>query len=168
MRVIACEYNSNGNPIKVICEDNCEYYNFFRVVRCRDCVNCWFDEHCENGVCDVNPSQRRVVYPDDFCSYAERRKVTDEADMLLEDFGEEPLVWNNSEAEIQERNDWHRYKNIVESQPTVDAMLVKRGRWVRSSPFIDTFECSECGYDVLDEELRTPYCPWCGTKMNDE
>lgn len=53
---------------------------------------------------------------------------------LLEDFGEEPMVWTDSDAETQERNDWRRYKSLVENAPAVDA--VSRGiydqvRWER-------------------------------------
>jgi hypothetical protein len=43
------------------------------LVRCKDCVNyCGFD-HCKNGICDVDSVSKRAVYPDDFCSYGERR-----------------------------------------------------------------------------------------------
>ena len=56
---------------------------------------------------------------------ANEKRLID-ADALLVIFGEEPEVWSDTEAEIQERNDWHRYKNIVESQPTVDAVEAKK------------------------------------------
>ena len=49
-----------------------------------------------------------------------------DANALLEDFGDEPLVWNDGEAEIQERSDWHRYRVLVKIQPTVDAVEVCR------------------------------------------
>ena len=39
------------------------------------------------------------------------------------------------------------------------------GEWIPSNPETDTFECSECGYNINSEELKTPYCPWCGAKM---
>lgn len=43
------------------------------VVRCKDCVNYCGFEHCKNGICDVDSVSKRAVYPDDFCSYGERR-----------------------------------------------------------------------------------------------
>ena len=44
------------------------------VVRCKDCVNYCGFEHCKNGICDVDSVSKRAVYPDDFCSYGERRE----------------------------------------------------------------------------------------------
>lgn len=41
----------------------------------------------------------------------------------------------------------------------------KRGEWVGVSPFVDSEQCSICGYCIHSEELETPYCPWCGAKM---
>lgn len=41
------------------------------------------------------------------------------------------------------------------------------GEWVPSNPETDTLECSKCGYNIISEEWKTPYCPWCGTKMKD-
>ena len=43
------------------------------VCRCKDCVNYCGFEHCKNGICDVDSVSKRAVYPDDFCSYGERR-----------------------------------------------------------------------------------------------
>ena len=42
-------------------------------VRCKDCVNYCGFEHCRNGICDVDSVSKRAVYPDDFCSYGERK-----------------------------------------------------------------------------------------------
>lgn len=39
------------------------------------------------------------------------------------------------------------------------------GEWIPSNPETDTLECSKCGYNIISEELKTPYCPWCGAKM---
>ena len=53
--------------------DNALTIDAVPVVRCKDCVNyCGFD-HCKNGICDVDSVSKRAVYPDDFCSYGERR-----------------------------------------------------------------------------------------------
>lgn len=43
------------------------------VVRCKDCANYCGFEHCKNGICDVDSVSKRAVYPDDFCSYGERK-----------------------------------------------------------------------------------------------
>lgn len=40
--------------------------------------------------------------------------------------------------------------------------------WVPSSPFTDTMECSNCGYNILSDEFESPYCPWCGAKMEEK
>ena len=38
-------------------------------------------------------------------------------------------------------------------------------KWQGVSPLVDSIECSNCGYQVQSVELITPYCPWCGAKM---
>lgn len=43
------------------------------VVRCKDCVNYCGFERCKNGICDVDVVNKRAVYPNDYCSYGERR-----------------------------------------------------------------------------------------------
>ena len=42
------------------------------------------------------------------------------------------------------------------------------GQWIKQNPMVDTEECSVCGYNILDEELETPFCPWCGSDMRGE
>ena len=59
---------------------------------------------------------------------------------------------------------YFEFKNIVETMPTVEQ---KHGQWQGVSPFVDSLECSECRYEILSEELKTPYCPWCGAKMDE-
>lgn len=44
------------------------------LVRCKDCVNYCGFEHCKNGICDLDSVSKRAVYPNDFCSYGERRE----------------------------------------------------------------------------------------------
>lgn len=51
---------------------------------------------------------------------------------------------------------------------TVDEVLKqlpKRGEWVGVSPAVDTVQCSVCGGQLFSAELETPYCPYCGAKM---
>lgn len=55
----------------------------------------------------------------------------------------------------------------IDSAPTVDAVPVRHGRWQGVSPFVDSLECSECRYCITDEEFKTPYCPYCGAKMDE-
>ena len=59
-------------------------------------------------------------------------------------------------------NKYHFYTD----ECTVEFAPVKHGQWVHSSPMTDTLECSLCGYNILDEDFETPYCPWCGAKMD--
>ena len=44
----------------------------------------------------------------------------------------------------------------------------KNGKWVKQNPLVDTEECSVCGYNIISEELETPFCPWCGADMRAE
>lgn len=58
----------------------------------------------------------------------------------------------------------------IESEVPKPVELVKvvHGKWVGVSPMVDSMECSECGYCIFSEELKTPYCPWCGARMIEE
>ena len=47
-----------------------------------------------------------------------------------------------------------------------DVQELRHGRWERINPFIDTMTCSLCDYNIVSEEMKTPYCPWCGAKMD--
>lgn len=50
----------------------------------------------------------------------------------------------------------------IESAPTIEQ---KTGRWIGQTPFVDTEECSCCGYNIVSNEMETPYCPNCGADM---
>ena len=52
----------------------------------------------------------------------------------------------------------------IRELPSADVRENRRGEWVGINPFVDTLECSECGYNSL-KELITPFCPWCGAEM---
>ena len=48
-----------------------------------------------------------------------------------------------------------------------------KGRWVRKESDLSWwYECSECGesplFDPYENEVRTPFCPWCGARMEEE
>ena len=50
---------------------------------------------------------------------------------------------------------------LVEDAPTVDAVPVRHGRWIKR----EVFRCSEC----ISLSMRTyPYCCICGAKMDGE
>lgn len=55
------------------------------------------------------------------------RKLIDPK-LLMEDLGEEPYVWTDTDAEIQEHSDWLRFKEMIERQPTVDAVVMPKGK----------------------------------------
>ena len=42
-----------------------------------------------------------------------------------------------------------------------------RAKWVPASPFTDTYMCSKCNYNIPDIALATPFCPWCGSPMEE-
>ena len=50
-------------------------------------------------------------------------------------------------------------------KPNGEVLLPERGKWVGVSPTVDTVQCSVCGGQLFSAELETPYCPYCGAKM---
>ena len=52
--------------------------------------------------------------------------------------------------------------------PAADVRPVVRGKWRPYSPLTDTYECDKCGYQVIDENFRTNFCPNCGADMREE
>lgn len=65
------------------------------------------------------------------------------------------------------------YEDIM-TQPTVDAVPVRHGKWLPKHHYIAGHEfvsghiCSECGDDALNaegDEFLTDYCPNCGADM---
>ena len=61
--------------------------------------------------------------------------------------------------------DGEKEKMDVYSIPPANLREVKKARWNGVSPFVDSLECSGCRYCILGEEMKTPYCPWCGAEM---
>lgn len=60
-----------------------------------------------------------------------------------------------------------RMKKAVEETPTIDAVEVVHGRWVLGVPIT----CSVCGKPAAEHDSpisfwESPYCPWCGAKMD--
>lgn len=57
----------------------------------------------------------------------------------------------------------------IEKQPTIEAEPVRHGKWVYGDD-VD-IQCSECGKDAMSDWMKytqvySPYCPWCGAKMD--
>ena len=51
----------------------------------------------------------------------------------------------------------------IEDAPTVDAVPVVHGRWIKDG---DVVVCSECGEEHAWDEYRATYCEDCGAKMD--
>ena len=49
-----------------------------------------------------------------------------DANKLLTDLGEEPMVWTDSEYEIQARSDYRDFKSLIQNTPTEDVREVVR------------------------------------------
>lgn len=85
--------------------------------------------------------------------------------LLLEDLGEEPYIRTETDAEIQEHSDWLRFKEMIERQPTVDAMEVVHGHFEKiTGGMVMLGNCSEC--NVRQPVIETYYCKNCGAKMD--
>ena len=58
-------------------------------------------------------------------------------------------------------------KMAVAHAPTIDAVSVVRGEWIRNDldGTFKVWDCSECGIHM---EARWNYCPNCGAKMDGE
>ena len=92
------------------------------------------------------------------------RKLIDPK-MLLEDLGEEPYIWTDTDAEIQEHSDWLRFKKMIEQQPTVDAVEVVHGQWEAEYEYED-FQYATCSVCGKRSEYMTKFCGNCGAKMD--
>ena len=55
------------------------------------------------------------------------------------------------------------FDSIVESQPTVDAVPVRHGKWMVTPVYI---KCSECGESFM--LIPQNYCPDCGARMDEK
>lgn len=66
---------------------------------------------------------------------------------------------------------WRDFVACVQYQPSVHPKA-KTGKWLhRNDDYNDWSECSECGYGDEGEVKfgeETPYCPYCGAKMESE
>lgn len=58
---------------------------------------------------------------------------------------------------------YSRIFDIIDTAPAADVQEVKRGKWTHDE--FDMLCCSECK-EELEFEETTPYCPYCGAKMD--
>lgn len=63
-----------------------------------------------------------------------------------------------------------RARQMVEDMPTIEER--KTGKWIHDGcnfkGGIDWMHCSECGHqDLWDATTRTPFCGWCGARMQE-
>lgn len=90
----------------------------------------------------------------------------------IEAFNDEHVEWNYGDVSPES------VIKVIESIPTVDAVPVVHGRWIKMTGMMPPeyhghYECSECGWHMKglrnswtrEEELN--YCPNCGAKMED-
>ena len=57
---------------------------------------------------------------------------------------------------------------IVEAAQPIECKPVVHGHWVRNKKgYVPLHRCSICGEDADDDNNLTPYCPYCGAKMDE-
>lgn len=65
---------------------------------------------------------------------------------------------------------------ILHTTPSADVTEVRHGKWISDGKHTDhngiewnMMHCSVCGHKDIDSEVtRTPFCPWCGARMDGE
>ena len=57
------------------------------------------------------------------------------------------------------------YEDVIQSNGLVKQ---ERGRWIKRKEVFGEVYCSECQTieKTTDSNFKTPYCPWCGAKMD--
>lgn len=78
--------------------------------------------------------------------------------------------WIDGSQRLDTEHDYEEVARYIEECPTVDAVPVRHGRWVKSGQsFVyphkfRNYSCSVCGYDI--EKTKYNYCPNCGARMD--
>lgn len=57
-------------------------------------------------------------------------------------------------------------RNTVNDLKTQGYEIVRHGRWIEDEARIKD-QCSACGLSVNWSQYKTPYCPFCGAKMDE-
>lgn len=68
--------------------------------------------------------------------------------------------------------DGKKMLDLIDRQPTVEAVPVRHGRWVQVTDedhkVMAIHECSECGNAVnMPKDYHDPFCLYCGAKMDE-
>lgn len=95
---------------------------------------------------------------------------------LLKNMGDRPKVSGSGLYALGAVNQYDCDRLAIETAPTVNAVPVRHGRWIKWFETIVDFmgeahephyRCSECGrgYDPYNAN-RMNYCPNCGAKMD--
>lgn len=64
---------------------------------------------------------------------------------------------------------WDEIIDALNGIPASDVAPVVHGKWVNTNKEVEQMcKCSACGYPVSYFWSRTPYCPNCGAKMEEE
>lgn len=61
------------------------------------------------------------------------------------------------------------WKSDIDKMPTIDAVPVKHGKWIKEDDAIITGMCSVCGWNSIFAETDVcgmPFCPNCGASMD--
>lgn len=65
--------------------------------------------------------------------------------------------------ELSNDSDNYRANRIIDAAD--EYANPKKGKWIHINPLVDTLVCSECGWNILNEEFITDFCPDCGAYM---
>ena len=71
-------------------------------------------------------------------------------------YGDEDTKPSNILNEIDDFILTHQCTNAIEDTTA---------EWVGVNPLTDTLQCSNCSYNIIDEEFVTPFCPECRARM---
>ena len=58
-------------------------------------------------------------------------------------------------------------KPVMDTVPPSDVRENVKAEWVGVTPMTDTLQCSNCGYNIVDVDFATPFCPICGAEMDE-
>ena len=76
-----------------------------------------------------------------------------DADRLIETLNKEKVPFNDN------------VNYFILNAPASEVSEVRHGRWIYLTG-LDDFECSVCGRQMVRNIFD--YCPWCGSKMDEE
>lgn len=108
----------------------------------------------------------------------DKRTETHACDLIdrqaaIDALGEKPLVWDDlSDFDLGKAAQWSDDVDAIKALPSAQQERMK-GRWKRKESDISWwYECSKCGepplFDPYENEVLTPFCPWCGAEMETE